>query len=125
MSILNIFYDYEALFLFTTASRTTLGPTQPPIQWIPGALSLGVMRPGREADHSPSSYAELKECVELCIHSTISFHGVVSSLRKKHGDNFTFAFRPGLCGEALGSTPCAVVLSTLLSVHKILRGLFN
>jgi hypothetical protein len=35
------------IFLFTTASRTALGPTQPPIQWVPGALSLGVKRPGR------------------------------------------------------------------------------
>jgi len=25
---------------FVTASRTALGPIQPPIQWIPGALSL-------------------------------------------------------------------------------------
>jgi hypothetical protein len=24
--------------LFTTASRTALGPTQPPIQWVPGVL---------------------------------------------------------------------------------------
>jgi hypothetical protein len=28
-------------FLFTTASITTLQPTQPPIQWVPGAVSLG------------------------------------------------------------------------------------
>jgi len=28
-------------------------PAQPPIQWVPGALPLGVERPGREADHSP------------------------------------------------------------------------
>jgi hypothetical protein len=39
------------IFLFTT------GPTHPPIQWLPGALSLGVMRPRREADHSPPSSA--------------------------------------------------------------------
>jgi hypothetical protein len=46
--------------LFTTASRTSLGPTQPPIQWVPGALSLGVKRQEREADHSPPSSAEVK-----------------------------------------------------------------
>jgi len=32
--------------------QTGSGVTQPPIQWIPGALFLGVKRPGREADHS-------------------------------------------------------------------------
>jgi hypothetical protein len=38
------------IFLFTTAlSRTALGPTQPPIHSVPGVLSLGVKRPGREA----------------------------------------------------------------------------
>jgi hypothetical protein len=30
------------IFLFTTVSRKALGPTQPPIQWVPGALSRGV-----------------------------------------------------------------------------------
>jgi hypothetical protein len=48
------------IFLFTTAPRTALRPTQPPIQWVPGALSLGVKWPGRKADHSPSSIAEVK-----------------------------------------------------------------
>jgi hypothetical protein len=28
------------IFLFTTTSRTALGLTQPPIQWVSGALSL-------------------------------------------------------------------------------------
>jgi hypothetical protein len=32
-----------------------------PIQWVPGTLSLGVKRPGREADNSPPSSAEVKE----------------------------------------------------------------
>jgi len=34
--------------------------TQPPIQWVTGALSPGVKRPDREADHSPPSTAEVK-----------------------------------------------------------------
>jgi hypothetical protein len=37
--------------------RQILGPTQPPIQWEPGAFSLGVKRPGREPDQSPPSNA--------------------------------------------------------------------
>jgi hypothetical protein len=53
------------IFIFTTASRTALRPTQPPIQWVPGALSPVVRRPGREAHHSPPSNAEVKECMEL------------------------------------------------------------
>jgi hypothetical protein len=58
------------ILLFNTASRTALGPTQPPIQWVPGAHSLGVKRPGSEADHSPPSSPEVKECVELYLHSS-------------------------------------------------------
>jgi hypothetical protein len=48
-------------FLFSTSSRPALGPTQPPIQWVPGALSPGVKRPGREADHPPPTSAEVKK----------------------------------------------------------------
>jgi hypothetical protein len=48
------------IFLFTTAFRTALGPIQPVIQWVPGALTLRVKRSGRETDHSPSSSAEVK-----------------------------------------------------------------
>jgi hypothetical protein len=49
------------IFLFTIASSTALETTQPAIQWVSGALSLGVKRPGREADNSPPSCAEVKE----------------------------------------------------------------
>jgi hypothetical protein len=61
------------IFLFTTVSKPALDPTQPPIQWVPGALSLWVKGPGTEADYSSSSSAEVKECVELCLHSPNTF----------------------------------------------------
>jgi hypothetical protein len=54
---------------FTTVSKSTLRPTQPPIQCVTEDLSLGVKRLGREVDHSPASSAEVKECVELYLHS--------------------------------------------------------
>jgi hypothetical protein len=41
---------------FPHLSRPALGPTQPPVQWVP-ALSLGKERPGRDADPSPPSSA--------------------------------------------------------------------
>jgi hypothetical protein len=34
----------EQIFLLALASRPALGPTQPPIQWVPGVLSPGVKR---------------------------------------------------------------------------------
>jgi hypothetical protein len=67
------------IFLFTTVSRTALGPTQPPIQWETGALSLGVKRPGREAYHSLPSNADVKERVDIYLHSPIRLHGLVLS----------------------------------------------
>jgi hypothetical protein len=56
------------------------GPTQPPIQWVKEAFSLGVKRPRCEADHSPPSSAEVKKCVELYLHSPIHLHGAVLKL---------------------------------------------
>jgi hypothetical protein len=46
---------------FITASRPVLGSTHPPIQLVPGALSVGVKRPGREAEHSHPFSVEVKE----------------------------------------------------------------
>jgi hypothetical protein len=41
---------------FPPLSRRALGPTQPPVQWVP-ALPGGKERPGRDADPSPPSSA--------------------------------------------------------------------
>jgi len=40
--------------------RPALGPTQPPLHWVPGALYLGVMWTGHGADHSPPSSAKVR-----------------------------------------------------------------
>jgi hypothetical protein len=48
------------IFLFSIASRLAPGPAQPPMQWVPGAISPGIKRPGPEADHTPPSSAEVK-----------------------------------------------------------------
>jgi hypothetical protein len=61
---------------YFTASRPTLGSTQPPIQWIPVALSSGIKRPGREADHLPPTSAEVKKHgattpFPICLHGTM------------------------------------------------------
>jgi hypothetical protein len=56
-----------------------LGPTQPPIQCEPGALSLGVKWPGREADHSPPTSADVKNAWSYTSAPPIRLHGVVLS----------------------------------------------
>jgi hypothetical protein len=52
--------DRGKIFLFSTAFRPPLRPTQPPIQWVPGANFTWIKRPRREADHSPPSSKEVK-----------------------------------------------------------------
>jgi hypothetical protein len=51
----------KEIFLFSVTSRPTLGPTQLPIQWVPGIVFPEVKRYETEADHSPLSSAEVKE----------------------------------------------------------------
>jgi len=41
----------KGISLFTNESRLVVVPTRPPIQWVSGALSLDVKRPGREGVH--------------------------------------------------------------------------
>jgi hypothetical protein len=65
----------DEIFPSTTAYRTALRPTQPPIQWALEAHSPGVNQPGCEAI-PPLPY-------------TSSWHGAKLI---KHRDSFTFTF---------------------------------
>jgi hypothetical protein len=66
-------------FCSTPCPDRLWGPPKTRIQWVPRALSLGIKFLGREADHSPPSSAEAKECVELYLHSPIHLNGVALS----------------------------------------------
>jgi hypothetical protein len=63
-------------FLFSRSSRPALRSPQSPIQWVPGSLSPGVKRKGREVDHSPPSSAEVKK-MWIYTSTPIRLHGVV------------------------------------------------
>jgi hypothetical protein len=58
---------------------STLGPAQPPIQWV-----LGIYRPGRDDDHSPPSSAKVKNARSYTSIPPVSTHGMV--LRLPCGD---------------------------------------
>jgi hypothetical protein len=48
-------------FLFSAFSRTALGSTQPPIQWVPGAVTPGLKRQRLESDDSTPTSTEVKK----------------------------------------------------------------
>jgi hypothetical protein len=79
--------QHGKIFLFSTASRAALGPNQPPIQRILVALSAEVKRPGREADHSLPSSAEVKK--GGAIPPLPNMSSWLSAYLIKHRDNFT------------------------------------
>jgi hypothetical protein len=66
-------------FFFYTVSRLALGPTQRPIQWVPGDLSLGVKQSGREADHSHYLVSRSKNVWSYTSIPPIRLHGMVLS----------------------------------------------
>jgi hypothetical protein len=74
------------IYLFTTTFRPSLGPTQPPIQWIPGVLSLVVKWLVEcEGDHSPPSSAQVKNMWSYTSTPQYIFKAWCSF--KKHRDN--------------------------------------
>jgi hypothetical protein len=84
------FWQGLGIFLFNTASRTSLGPTKHSIPWIPGAFSLGVKQLGHEADHSPPSSVEVKECMELYLHSPNTPSWRSTQLKKTRGQLYLY-----------------------------------
>jgi len=63
------------------------GPTRPLIQWVPVTLSTGVKWPGRKADLSPPSNAEVKNAWSYAYTPSYVF---MAWLLVKHRDYFTF-----------------------------------
>jgi hypothetical protein len=53
---------------FPYYSLPALGPTQPPLQWVPSLFFPEGKEPGRDADQSPPSRVEVRERVELNLH---------------------------------------------------------
>jgi hypothetical protein len=66
-------------FFFFLHHRIQNGSGAHPASY-PGDFALGVKRPGREADNSPPYSTEVKECVELYLHSPIRLYGMVLGL---------------------------------------------
>jgi hypothetical protein len=68
---------FSSIFLFATASRPALEPTQPPIEWVPGALSPRVKRPGVRLTIHLHSVPRLRMLEALPPFPYIRLHGVV------------------------------------------------
>jgi hypothetical protein len=66
------------IFLYFTASRPALEPNQLPIQWVLGALPLGITRQGREAEYSSPADAEVENdaAISPICHLSVSASGM-------------------------------------------------
>jgi hypothetical protein len=73
-----------SFFLFYTAFRQALRPTQ----YFPGSLFPGVQKPGREADHSPPYFAEVKNGGTII--PLLYMPSCRGALIINHRENFTF-----------------------------------
>jgi hypothetical protein len=76
ISIYNSCYRHHIGYI---KSRPPLGLTQSPIQWVPGALFLGVKRPGCEANHSPPCSSEVKNSWRSTSTPPLRLHDMVLS----------------------------------------------
>jgi hypothetical protein len=63
----------------TDGVQTGSGSQPSPIEWVPCVFSLGVKRPGGEADHSPPSSADVKNAWSYTSTPPVCLHGVMLS----------------------------------------------
>jgi len=92
-------------FLFSTAFRLALGPTQPPIQWVSGAHTLGVKLMGRKLTAHLHPVPRLR--LHGAVHPLLRYIFVVWCL-VKHRDNFTFMIIVTVV------VPCSLITSECL-----------
>jgi hypothetical protein len=63
----------QEITLFSVMSSPALGPTQSQFQYLPGDISLGLKRAGRETDHS-YAVSRLSMRDVIYFHSPINCH---------------------------------------------------
>jgi hypothetical protein len=92
------------IFLSSTATLLPLEPTQPPIQCVPGTLSLGIKRLGRGAIPPLTQYAFMAWCSAKSTGTTLHLtEKVVGSWREMHLYSFLNIIR---VMEWVGHTAC-------------------
>jgi len=79
----------DGIFSIATTSRPDVLPNQPPIQRILGALTQGVKRPGREADHSFPSSSKVKN---MWSYNSTPQQILMTRCLVKHRDNLKSTF---------------------------------
>jgi hypothetical protein len=77
-------------------SRTTLGFTHLPIQWVANVLSLGLKRPGHKTDHAPLSSNEVKNAWS---YTSIPQYVFMEWCLVKHRDNLKISSFLLACNE--------------------------
>jgi len=75
---------------FPHLSRPVLGPTQPPVQWVPGLFRGGKEWPGRDADPSPPYSAVGHERVVVYLYSPCGPYGLYRASVPEQGCTLPF-----------------------------------
>jgi hypothetical protein len=102
------------IFLFSILSRSAVGPTQPPLQCVPDALSLGIKLLGHKGDLScPSTIIFENTWKYTSIHS----NAFMAWQLIKHSNNFTST----VTSELSDRSKWMWVTATRLGFRQVLR----